>query len=320
MRNRMQALLEGLDAAELLGLAQRCAGALDEPLSAYRALATFVAALAAVADGADRREWSLLRSGLIAHPLMAKLRRDPLVAEAWRVAHGARSPEMALGDLMLRHPEADRHLAAADRIGRNLYQASSALPAAEAIRDRRRLIARLADAIAEQRGGIEVLAIGPGFMREAEASVAGPAGAIRRWVGLVAEAESAAEIGRSLPVPWVAPIRRNTLASLLHPELLGRFDLIYVKALEGVPDMLIPPLVRSAFARLKPGGRLLLTCRSPGAPDAAFWSLVADGALHLRDEATLARFAGAVAPEHLVSRRSFGGMNEAIAYLDLVRA
>jgi len=320
MRNRMQALLDGPDAAELLGLAERCAGDLDDPVSAYRALATFVAALAAVADSADRREWSLLRSALLAHPLMALLRRDPLVLEAARVARGARGPEMALGDLMLRHPEADRLLAASDRVGRNLYQASSALPAAEAIRDRRRLIARLADAIAEEHGGAEVLAIGPGYMREAEASLAGPAGAIRRWVGLVAEAESAAEIGRAMPLPWVAPIRRNTMASLLHPDLLGRFDLIYVKALEAVRDAFVPPLILSAFARLKPGGRLLLACRAPGAPDAAFWSLVADGALHLRDEATLARLAGGVAAEELASRRAFGGMNEAIAYLELVRA
>jgi SAM-dependent methyltransferase len=318
MRNRIQAFLEARDGAGLVRLADSCAAELEDPASAYRAVGRFVAALAAAADQADSREWSVLRRALSLHPLAGKLRRDPLVAQAWRA--GSAAPETTLGDLMLRHPEAERLVRAADRVGRNIYAATSALPGPEAVRDRRRLIARVADSIAEQRPGAEILAIAPGHMREAEATLAGPSGGIRRWVGLVSEPEAATEIARSLPLPWVLPIRRSPLATLLRPDLLGQFDFAYCKSLEIMADAVAESLLVAAFARLRPGGRLLVACRSPGAPDAAFWALAGESVPYPRDEAMLARLSGALDPREIAARRAFGGINEAIAYLEVVKA
>lgn len=318
MRNRVQFFLEVLDTAGLLRIADACLRDLDDPVAAYRAVGRFVAALAAAADGADAREWSLLRRAVSLHPLIRELRRDPLVAHASQ--SGPAAPETTLGDLMLRHPEGDRLVRAADRVGRNIYPATSALPAAEAMRDRRRLIARLADAVAEERRGAEILAVDPGYMREAEASLAGPSGGIRRWVGLVSEAASASEIARSLPLPWVVPLPRNTLATLLRSDLIGTFDFVYCKSLEVMPDALAESLIVAAFARLHSGGRLLVSCRAPGASDAAFWTLLGGSAMHLRDEAALSRLAGALDSREVAARRGFGGVNEAIAYLEVVKA
>lgn len=319
MRSRVPFPGVAADVRTLVRLTDAVSAELEDPVAAYRAVADFVALLAAAADSADLGEWSALRRSLADRPFTRELRRDPLVACAWRTGRAA-APDLVLGDLMLRHPEAERLVRAAARIGRNLYAATSSLPLPEATRDRRRLIARIADAVAEERPGAEILAIAPGFMREAEASLAGPAGSISRWVALVAETDTAAELARSFPVPWVVPIQRGTLATLLRPDVLGEFDLVYCKSLEVLADSVAEALIVAAFCRLRRGGRLLLACRAPGAADAAFWGLGSAMQPILRDEAMLARLSGVLDPRQVALRRGFAGANGAIVYLEVVKA
>lgn len=319
MRNRVPLIGGPTDARALVRFADAASTGLEDAVAAYRAVCEFVAQLAAAADAADAGEWSALRRSLSDHPFTHALRRDPLVACAWRSGRAA-APDLMLGDLMLRHPKAEPLVRAAARVGRNIYAATSSLPLPDATRDRRRLIARIADAVAEERPGAEILAIAPGFMREAEASLAGPSGSISRWVALVSEADTAAEIARSFPVPWVVPIQRRTLATLLRPDLLGTFDFVYCKSLEVLADSVAEALIVGAFCRLRRGGRLLLACRAPGAADAAFWALGSDMPPILRDEAMLARLSGALDPRQVALRRGFAGVNEAIAYLEVVKA
>ena len=320
MRNRLQFLLEAPNGEELLRLADACARSLEDPVSAYREVSRFVAALGAAADAADPQEWSLLRKAVALHPLMRELARDPLIFYARRAGRRTAAPEMTIGDLMLRHPEGDRLVHATEPVGRNIHAATSSLALCDAVRDRRRLLARFVDAASERRIGAEVLAIDPGYMREAQSSIAGPAGGIRRWVALVGESRAAAEIARSMPLPWVVPIQGNVLATLLRPDLVGQFDVVYCKTLETMPDGVAEALAVAAFSRLRPGGRMLLSCRAPGAPDAAFWTLVAGVEPHLRDEAMLSRLAGVLDPREVRARRGFSSVNEAVAYLEVVKA
>ena len=320
MRNRVQFLLEAPSGEALFRLADRCLRSLEDPVSAYREVSRFVAALGAAADAADPQEWALLRKGIALHPLMRELGSDPLIHHMCRAGRRTAAPEMTIGDLMLRHPEGDRLVQATEPVGRNIHAATSSLALCDAVRDRRRLLARYMDAASERRFGAEVLAIDPGYMREAQSSIAGPAGAIGRWVALVGETKAAAEIARSMPLPWVVPIRGNVLATLLRPDLVGQFDVVYCKTLETMADAAAEALVVAAFARLKPGGRLLLSCRAPGAPDSAFWTVVAGLEPYFRDEAMLSRLAGALDPREVASRTAFSSVNEAIAYLEVVKA
>jgi hypothetical protein len=320
MRNRLPFLAPPAEPAALPRLADGWAAALESPSAAYRAVTGLVAALAAVADQADVREWALMRATLSSHRLSQLLRRDPLVAYAWRSGGDVADGQAMLDDLMLRHPERDAIVGRADRIGQNVYAATSSLPACDATRDRRRLIARIADAMAESRQPAEILAITPGYMREAEASIAAPAGRIRRWVALLPTADQAAEISRANPLPCIEPLVGSTLAMLLRHDILGVFDFVYCKSIETMADATAEALAVAAFARLKPGGRMLLGCRAPGAVDTAFWSFGTKRDTMLRDEAGLARLVSALPPREVAARAIFSGMNETIAYLEVEKA
>jgi hypothetical protein len=320
MRNRVPFLATPPEPRALLRLADGWAEALEDPGAAYRAVHDLVMALAAVADGADQREWTLVRATLATHRLTQLLRRDPLVAYAWRSGGNSADAEAMVDDLMLRHPLRDPMIGRAEAIGQNVYAATSSLPAADATRGRRRLISRLADATAEHGDAAEILAITPGYMREAETSVAGPAGRIARWVALVPTAEQATTISKGIPLPWVVPLVGSTLATLLRRDMLGSFDLVYCKAIDTLPDPAAEALVVAAFSRLKPGGRMLIGCQAPGAIDAAFWSLGTKRETYRRDEAGLARLVTALPPREVASRALFSAINASIAYLEVRKA
>lgn len=303
--------------AALLRRADDWAAALDDPTSAHRAISELVTTLASLSEVAEPSEWALLRSALAAHPLVALLRRDPLVSLAWRALPGGPEAEALLDDLMLRHPSREEMVARADAVGRNVHAATSSLPACDATRDRRRMIARCADQVAEERQHAEILGITLGYLREAEASLAGPAGRIGRWVALVPSSDQSASISRAMPLPWVVPVVGNALTTLLRPDRLGSFDLVYCKALETMSDGAAEALAVAAFARVRRGGRLLLGCRAPGALDAAFWAFGGKSQYHLRDETRLARLVSALPPQELGGRKLFSSMNEAISYLEI---
>lgn len=320
MRNRVPYLASPAEPAGLLRLADGWAEALESPTTAHQAVSGLVAALAAVADGTDAGEWALVRAALSSHRLMQLLRRDPLVAYAWRSGGHGPDAQAMLEDLMLRHPDRDAMVGRADQIGQNVHAATTSLPACDAQRDRRRLIARIADSVADSRQGTEILAITPGYMREVESSIAGPAGRIARWTALLPTADQAAVIARAMPLPWVVPIVGSTLATLQRGDILGSFDVVYCKAIEALPDPAAEALAVAAFARLKPGGRLLLGCRAEGAVDTAFWSLGAKRELHLREEVRMARLVSALPPREVAARTLFSSMNDAISYLEVEKA
>lgn len=279
---------DGLAAATRL--LRRCDGwtiALDEPFGAIVVMGEFVAALDRLRRESGPAAWAAVRAGLACHPLAMRLRQDPLIGRAWCRASGRWTGDPVLGDLLLRHPGAARLIAEASPLGRDLNVASSGLPWPAAARERQRLIARLVDSTAERRHGAEILAVAPGLMREAPQSLAGPDGAIARWVALDEDPSVLAAIDRAMPVPWVQPLRGDPLRMLACAGLSGRFDLIYQKILDLWDDAAAEALVRAALALLRPGGRLVVCNRAPGAADEPFWSLGAGRRRTLRDEASL---------------------------------
>jgi hypothetical protein len=330
MRNWGRFLGTTPEPEKLLARADAWAEQIRDPTGAYRVVAEMVSDLAALAEVCDGGAWSLLRSALMTHKLSHLLRRDPLLARAWRRNDASRQQgggEYDVGqqdgvmvDLMLRHPESEGLLRRADDIGRNVYEATSALPGCEAMRDCRRLLARLGDSVAERRWGAEILGIGPGFMREAALSLSGPAGGIRRWVGLVPHQDEATVIARSMPVPWVIPYVAPCLPTLLRPDLLGAFDLVYCTTLDQLPDQAAELLMVAAFARVRPGGRMLLAGQDGGGGDATFWQFGAGVARRARDEARFAGLIGALPPRDIAARRVFRSINEAMVYLEVEKA
>lgn len=286
--------------------------ALDEPFGAIVVMAEFVPALDRLRSEAGPAAWSAVRAGLAGHPLAMRLRQDPLIGRAWRRSPTRWSGDPVLGDLLLCHPGAVPLVAEASPLGRDLNVASSGLPWPEGARERQRLIARLVDSVAERRHGADILAVAPGLMREVLQSLAGPDGAIARWVALEEDAAVVAAIHRGMPVPWVQPVRGDPLRMLAGGGLPGRFDLIYLKILDLWDDAAAEALVRAALPVLRPGGRLVLCNRAPGAADEPFWSLGAGRSRVLRDEAALGALLCPPGETRIALRRTLRTMNGAI--------
>ncbi|GIK88589.1 MAG: hypothetical protein BroJett026_40700 [Betaproteobacteria bacterium] len=305
---------DGAGIAAAARLLRRCDGwnmTLDEPFGALVVLAELVAALDRLSRDRGPAAWAAVRAGLAGHPLAMRLRQDPLIARAWRREPGRWSGDPVLGDLLLRHPGAARLVAEASPLGRDLNVASSGLPWPEGARERQRLIARIADSVAERRHGAEILAVTPGLAREIPLSLAGPDGAIARWVALEDDPVLLASIHRAMPVPWVEPLRGDPRRALGPRSGLGRFDLIYQKILDLWDDAAAETLVRGALAMLRPGGRLVLCNRAPGTADEAFWSLGTGWRRVTRDEAALEALIRAAGPTHITAHRAVRTMNGA---------
>jgi SAM-dependent methyltransferase len=301
---------EGAEAAgELL---RRCDGwnmMLDEAFGALAVLSGLVAALDRLARTSGQAAWSAVRAGLAGHPLAMRLRQDPLIGRAWRRGPAGLGGDPVLGDLLLRHPDVAHLVTEASPLGRDLHVASTGLPWPVAVRERQRVIARLADAAAERRHGAEILAVAPGLMREAPLSLAGSGGEIARWIALDDDAAVLAGVHRAMPVPWVQPVQADPLSALAQAQGLGRFDLIYQKILDLWDDAAAAALVRAAVARLRPGGRLVLCNRAPDTQDGAFWSLGAGRRRCMRDEAALEAVLRAADPARIAACRAVRTMN-----------
>ncbi len=318
MSGKVPLLFAPTEPAELLRLAGLWAEQIHSASGAYRVVSELSAALASIALGPAEEELQPLRAALASHALTGLLRRDPLVARAWRSNPGRRAPDRQLADLMLRHPDAEPIVAAADAVGRNVFAATSGLPTCEAVREHRRLLARLADQAAEERPGARILAIAPPHLREAEIAAEGPTGGIGRWVGLVEDAATATAIATELPLPWVTLHAGRVIGALDRYDLGGVFDFAYCKSIAYFPTGEAEAITRLAFARLRPGGRMLLTTWAAASPDRAFWSL-GGARLVARDEAQLARLVTVLPESEIAERRVFPSINGALLYLEVIR-
>lgn len=304
--------------ADVIRLASLWAEQIHSATGAYRVVSELAAALAGIALGPAEEEFLPLRRALAQHPLTELLRRDPLTARAWTCDRSGRPPDGEIADLMLRHPDAGRLIAAADAVGRNVFAATSGLPTCEAVREHRRFIARLADQAAEERHGARILCIAPAHLREAELSAAGSPGGIRRWVALVDDHETASDIAAELPVPWVVPHVGPIIDTLAEDDLGEPFDFVYCKSIAYFSQQQAEAIIRLSFARLRPGGRLMLSTWAAAAPDRAFW-ILGGARLSARDESQVARLVTVLPEAEIAERRLFPSINGALLYLEVVR-
>ena len=242
--------------------------------------------------GAD--EWTrTIIPAARAHAVGKLITQCPLTEHAQARPRGYPG-DAGLLDIIYRHPAKAAVVESASALGRAIYDFTVAVPACEAVRQRRVLAAGMIDAVAMANPGADILSVACGNLREAELSSALQSGRIGSCVGVDQDPMSL-EAARSYSG---AANKRIVARQMSVRELLaGRtalqpFDLIYSM---GLYDYLQAPsaarLTLRLFDLLKPKGRLLVANFLPDAWEAPYMEAYMDWHLNYRGESAIRAFA-----------------------------
>lgn len=264
--------------------------------------------------------WQDLLPFAQAHPVAALIHRDPFTHWSFRKPRGY-SGDAGLLDFIYGHPSVEAAVATASPIGRRLYEYTSAAPAAAAVRERRDLLARRVDEIAEARDdGAEILTIAAGHLREADRSAAFRQDRLRRWIALDQDPLSVGSIARDFRGTCVEAID-GSVADLLKEKVnLGRFDFIYAAGLyDYLPRSVAIKLTRSCIGALKPNGTFLFANFARGIIDDAYMETFMNWMLILRSEDEVWDIVNSSVDRNVIDARVEFGTNGNIIYATMTR-
>lgn len=259
--------------------------------------------------------WQTLAPIAQSHPVARYFHQDPFTRWSFEKPRGY-SGDARLLDFIYQHETIKEDVDEASPIGKALYAYSKYYPSCVAVRERRDLLARYVDEIAEERGGeTEVLAIASGHLREAERSLALAKGQIKRWIALDQDPLSVGAVARD-HAGTVVEARDGSVRGLLTDAYkLGSFDFIYSAGLyDYLPDAVAIRLNKRCVRMLKPGGTLLFANFSPELTDDGYMETFMNWTLLLRGEDEMWNIINRSVDRNTVEANVFFGENRNIVY------
>jgi SAM-dependent methyltransferase len=245
--------------------------------------------------------------------------QDPFAA--WSYARPRGYPgDARLIDFVYGHPAVASVVTAATPLGRDVYTFTYGAETSVAVRERRRLLARVIDATVERISAPEVLAVACGHLREIELLCR--ISEIGRFVALDQDGASLAELRSSYPnLGGILNIVESPVSRLVnHPTAYGRFDLIYASGLyDYLNDRTAKRVTNGLFQALKPGGRLLFANFASGIQAEGYMDAIMNWRLILRDEVGMEGLLGGLPREEVERVRVFRGNNGTVIYAVAVR-
>jgi hypothetical protein len=241
--------------------------------------------LRAALDPATWRELVPVAQG---HALSEFVHQDPLARWSFEKPRGY-SGDAQLLDFIYGHESTKAAVAGATPLGQAIYGYMKDAPAAQAVRERRDLLTKYVDEIAEERGpGTEILTIAAGHLREADRSTALQDGRISRWIALDQDPLSVGSVARDFHGTRVDAIDGSVRGLLADTYKLGTFDFIYSAGLyDYLTDSVAVRLAKRCMKMLKPNGVLLFANFSPELSDDGYMETFMNWALLLRSEADM---------------------------------
>ncbi|WEJ70847.1 MULTISPECIES: class I SAM-dependent methyltransferase [unclassified Pseudomonas] len=202
-----------------------------------------------------------------------------------------------------------------------LFRYASSAPAARALRSRRQLLAREIDRTCEQLSGqARILCVGCGHLREADLSRALRDGYFREFVALDPQLQTLQTVESCYASQGVRAVQCGLDELLYSRTDLRHFDLIYCAGLyEVLNDQDAHDLTRNLFARLLPGGRLLLSNFLPGIPGIAYLEGLLDWEPHYRSDAELIDLLRGIAYNDISHTRVFHDLGNCVSFLEVTR-
>jgi extracellular factor (EF) 3-hydroxypalmitic acid methyl ester biosynthesis protein len=262
----------------------------------------------------DREEWRRFCLEIARnHPLLQVLHRCPFTR------HGFTRPRGYAGDAALIDYLYTERLVEECHPGALIYHFMYQQPSPRSVRERRLLLARELDEVAERVHRPRILSMACGHLREAELSRAVKAGRIGELIALDQDALSLAEVARQHPAGLV-----HTHCDSVRSILQGRtrfegLDLAYSAGLyDYLAEGTAQRLTRLLFGMLRPNGRLVVanfaTC-----PEAGYLEAFMDWWLVYREEAQVQAFTAEIPPEQIASQHMFRDSERNVIYLQLTR-
>ncbi|MER0239031.1 class I SAM-dependent methyltransferase [Fulvimarina sp. MAC8] len=288
---------------------------LENPGAEYSAMAALFSELHRARARYSPAIWADLVKMIQSHSVARIIHEDPFTRRSFEKPRGY-SGDAGLLDFIYRHSSRQTEMDSASDRGRAINAYTNEAPAASAVRERRELLARNVDEVAERVGEhTEILTIAAGHLRETELSEAFRAGGLKRWVALDQDPMSVGMMMRDLSGSCVEPINGSVRGILKGAYNLGRFDFVYAAGLyDYLPDPVSIKLTKICLDMLKPGGRFLLANFADDIADDGYMETMMNWSLLLRSEEDVWRIVNASVDRNTADVRVERGENGNIIY------
>jgi len=249
-------------------------------------MAEFVAALAATRAAVPHEDWRRMAATIVAHPVHALMMNDPYTAAAFEKTRGYAGDADTL-DFVYRHRCAPSQTTP---LGRRLFQITTDVPIACAVRARTRYLADLVAETLARQPDATIVSIACGHMRELD-GLELPATNGAQIVGFDHDAATLERLTRTYGTR-VAARPASVRQLLARPEIVPAADLIYAAGLfDYLENRAASLLIRRLRSRLAPGGMLVVTNLTARNAEIAYMESVMDWWMVYRDEDALRRLA-----------------------------
>ena len=263
----------------------------------------------------DREEWHVFcLESTRSHPLRELLHLCPYSR------HGYERPRGYAGDAELIDYVYAPRATAASPLGRSIYEFLYQQTGPQSVRERRLILAREIDTIAERVKKPRVLSIACGHLREAELSQAVAERRVGRFLAVDQDSASLEEVARQHPGGIVQPVCDNVRSIVLGRSVFEPQNLIYTAGLyDYLSQNVAQRLTHRMFDMLAPGGRLVIANFALSTPDAGYLEAFMDWWLVYRDEAQMRGLTDGIAPEQVGMVNLFRDSVGHVIYLELER-
>lgn len=291
-------------------------GRIDEVMPAL------ISGLADLRARAPVGQWSELAEGICrAHPLLPLLHQDLFTHRAFVKPRGYPGDAVMLDYVYAGEDPDWPDDPAFTTLGAAVNRSLNRHPTVRAVRDRKHTITRVIDGLGEARPGAAVFSVAAGHAREAGASRALREGRLGRFVALDHDPVSLEVIRRDLGGLGAQTVCASVVDLVRGGLDLGSFDLIYSMGLyDYLRQGLAERLTAALFARLRPGGRLLIANFQPEAEGAAYMEAFMDWWLIHRTSEDLLALTRALPEAQIQSRRTYKDVHHTVITLEIVRA
>lgn len=249
------------------------------------------------------------------HPVAEFFLQDPFTDWSFRKPRGY-SGDAQLLDFIYGHESIADEVANASPLGQALYDYTKNASSSVAVRERRDILARHVDEIADQKGpDAEVLTIAAGHLREANRSHAFRENRIKRWIALDQDPLSIGSITRDLRGTRIEAIDGSVRGLLTNTYNLGQFDFVYAAGLyDYLSRKVAVKLTQACLRMLKPNGVFLFANFAQEIGVDGYMETFMNWPLLLRSESDMWDIVNTSVDRNTVEASVFFGVNRTILY------
>jgi SAM-dependent methyltransferase len=243
---------------------------------------TLFASLARTRAVLEEPEWKRFCEDCRRHPIRELVHQDPITERSFTKPRGY-SGDAVLMDMM--YGRRTRHMEAATPLGQVAARYVYGQPSAQSVRERRELLARKIDTVAQETPDARILSVACGHLREAPLSAAVRERRLGQFLALDQDPRSLAVVEQELASHGIQVVPGSVRTLLKGETRFTGLDFIYAAGLyDYLPQPVALQLTRVLFSMLRSGGRLLVANYTDGAQDAGYMEAFMDWWLLYREQ------------------------------------